>query len=241
MTILTAKDIGKSFQRGQRSVQVLKGASLNVGEGEFVTILGPSGSGKSTLLNICGLIEPMDAGELNFHGTVLNELPESERTEFRRQHLGFIFQQFNLVPVMSVFDNVALPLLLLDWPAHKKTKTVMEVLGRVGLADYANAKPEALSGGQCQRVAVARALVKEPAFIIADEPTASLDANTALQVITQMKALAKEQGTACLIATHDSRLLPFSDTVLEMESGKVVMAQQHVSSTPTVTGMEGVA
>jgi putative ABC transport system ATP-binding protein len=240
MTILSAKHVGKSFRRGQRITEVLSGASVNVSEGEFVTILGPSGSGKSTFLNICGLIEPLDHGELSFRGSLLSNMTERQRTEFRRQHLGFIFQQFNLVPVMSVFDNVALPLMLLDWSAPEKRARVLDVLDRVGLADFAQAKPEVLSGGQCQRVAVARALVKSPAVIIADEPTASLDSTSALQVITQMKALASAQGTACLIATHDARLLPYSDTVLELDSGKVKTSQQKVGPVNVATGMEGV-
>ncbi|WP_230390871.1 ABC transporter ATP-binding protein [Reinekea sp. G2M2-21] len=222
MSTLVARHVSKSYLSGGKPISVLTDASLSVDEGQFVTILGPSGSGKSTLLNICGLIETLDGGELIHKNTVLNKLTQRQRTDYRRQHLGFIFQSFNLVPVMTVADNVAYPLMLLDWSEADKKQRVREVLKQVGLSDFADKKPEQLSGGQSQRVAVARALVKRPSIIIADEPTASLDAETATQVIEQMKALATEQGTACLIATHDPRLLPYSDSVLHVDHGLIV-------------------
>jgi len=222
MSILSANGIEKSFGSGSSKTQVLTSASFAMEQGEFVTILGPSGSGKSTLLNICGLIDSSDAGELFHQNQNLLGLSEKQKTEFRRQHMGFIFQSFNLVPVMSVAANVGYPLMLLDWNAQEKAQRIAEVLEQVGLSDFAAKRPEQLSGGQCQRVAIARALVKKPTVIIADEPTASLDADTALMVVELMKDLAKEQGSACLVATHDSRLLPFSDQVLHVDHGRIV-------------------
>jgi putative ABC transport system ATP-binding protein len=230
MSTLIASGISKAFGMGSTTSQVLTEANLTIEPGEFATLLGPSGSGKSTLLNICGLIETADAGRLSFNDTDLMSLTPHARTEFRRLHLGFVFQSFNLIPVMDVAANVGFPLMLLPGNAQAKHQQVMDMLDQVGLADFAKKKPEQLSGGQCQRVAIARALVKKPEFIIADEPTASLDAETALTVIALMKKLAKEQNTACLIATHDERLLPFSDQILQVDHGIVVPHSQHLSS-----------
>jgi putative ABC transport system ATP-binding protein len=232
MTILTAENLSKGFGRGAARSEVLGGASLSVSKGEFVTILGPSGSGKSTLLNICGLLEAPDQGDVIHNGRRVSELTGRQRTEYRREYLGFVFQSFNLVPVMTVADNVGYPLMLLDWSKAKRKARVMEVLEQVGLLEFANQKPEQLSGGQCQRVAVARALVKKPSVIIADEPTASLDATTALKVTQLMKQLAKDQGSSFLVATHDPRLLPYSDKVLHVENGRIVTEQGVATSEP---------
>ena len=229
MNILTAENLSKGFGRGAARSDVLKGASLSVNKGEFVTILGPSGSGKSTLLNICGLLEAPDQGDIIHNGHRVSGLSNRQRTEYRREHLGFVFQSFNLVPVMTVADNVGYPLMLLDWSKTKRKTRVMETLEQVGLLDFANQKPEQLSGGQCQRVAVARALVKKPSVIIADEPTASLDATTAMKVVELMKQLAKDQGSSFLVATHDARLLPYSDKVLHVENGRMVAEPQVIN------------
>ncbi len=222
MSVLIAKDINKSFQRGDNTRTVLNHAELQINAGELVTILGPSGSGKSTLLNVCGLIDTPDRGELIWQGKDLLTLDPRERTDFRRENMGFIFQSFNLIPVMTVRDNVAFPLMLLNRPASEIRTRVDVVLSQVGLKDYQNSKPGELSGGQCQRVAIARALVKNPKLIIADEPTASLDSDTAMQVMTLMKRLMAEHDTACLVATHDARLLQFSDRILRIDHGDVV-------------------
>ncbi|MEJ2043485.1 MAG: ABC transporter ATP-binding protein [Reinekea sp.] len=222
MSLLTAKGIRKSFNAGAGEKMVLNNAGLNIDSGELVTILGPSGSGKSTLLNICGLIDSADRGEILWQDQDLLKLSVRSRTEFRRANIGFVFQSFNLIPVMTAFDNVAFPLMLLNWPSKKIHKRVNTLLEQVGLADHARYKPGQLSGGQCQRIAIARALVKQPALIIADEPTASLDADTAIQVMALMKQLMVAQQTACLVATHDSRLMPFSDRVLHVDHGHVV-------------------
>lgn len=222
MTILTAKNLTKHYQVAEQKVPVITDASLVLNEGEFVTLLGPSGSGKSTLLNLCGLLDDPDAGELYIHQQAIHGMSKQQRSRLRRAHLGFVFQSFNLIPVMTAADNVAYPLMLLNESIEQIRQKTEEVLAQVGLADCANKKPGQLSGGQCQRLAIARALIKKPSIIIADEPTASLDADTAMQVIAVMQELAKAQGTACLIATHDERVLPFSDRLLHVEHGRLV-------------------
>ena len=221
MSVIIANRLSKSFGRGQAKTSVLVDATLTVEQGECVTILGPSGSGKSTLLNILGLIDSPDSGELWLQEKAVHELGPAALTEFRRQSIGFVFQQFNLIPVMSVFHNVAYPLMLLGWDASSVRSRVMDVLTQVDLANFKDQKPEQLSGGQCQRVAIARALVKSPTLLIADEPTASLDAQTATSVMESMRTLADSFGTACIIATHDMRLLPFSNRVFNVDQGDV--------------------
>lgn len=222
MNVLSLNNVRKTFGSGARRVQVLDDVSLTVQAGECVTLLGPSGSGKSTLLNIGGLIEPASSGQIKYRKQSMENLSVSERTQVRREQIGFVFQQFNLVPVMSVFDNVAYPLVLLNYGHSQIHARVMEVLDALELSSFARSRPEQLSGGQCQRVAVARALVKKPGLLIADEPTASLDAATAMRVVEQMQALAHHQNTACLIATHDARLMPYSDRVLQVEDGGIM-------------------
>lgn len=222
MSALTFSGISRSFGVGAAQQRVLKDATAEVGHGECVTLLGPSGSGKSTLLNICGLIEPADQGTLRLDGRDVHDLSPMARTQCRREQIGFIFQQFNLIPVMTVFANVAYPLMLLNYSAVSVQKKVSAMLEQVGLTAFADSRPEQLSGGQCQRVAIARALVKEPKLLIADEPTASLDTATAMTVIKLIKQLVQDHDTACLIATHDRRLVPFSDRVLQVADGQIV-------------------
>ncbi|EAR07540.1 ABC transporter ATP-binding protein [Reinekea blandensis] len=226
MSAVQCHGLNKAFGRGTGLTPVLTDASASVDYGECVALLGPSGSGKSTLLNIVGLIETADSGDLKFDGTSVNDLSVTARTQWRREQVGFIFQQFNLIPVMSVFDNVAFPLMLLNRSPKDIHQTVMTLLDQVGLSAFAHSRPEALSGGQRQRVAIARALVKQPRLLIADEPTASLDADTALTVIRLIRELVHEHQTACLIATHDYRLVPFCDRVLEVDDGHLVATSE---------------
>lgn len=230
MSALAFSHLTKSYGHGSQQQRVLQDASATVAEGECVTLLGPSGSGKSTLLHICGLIEPADHGALRLAGQDVQRLSSRERTQWRREQIGFIFQQFNLIPVMSVYDNVAYPLMLLNRSAQEVHQRVTDMLTQVGLASFAHSRPEQLSGGQRQRVAIARALVKAPTLLIADEPTASLDSDTAMTVVDLMKQLGHKHKTACLIATHDRRLVPFSDRVLQVEDGRVREQNDHQSN-----------
>jgi putative ABC transport system ATP-binding protein len=200
---------------------------MSIRRGETVAVTGPSGSGKSTLLNLCGLLDQPDGGEVWFDGAALRGAGEAARSELRRAAIGFVFQSFNLVPVMSAADNVDYPLYLLGVPPRERAGRVARALDRVGLSGFARHRPDQLSGGQRQRVAIARAIVKNPRLVIADEPTANLDAGTAGQVIALMKELAHEQGTSFVIATHDDRMLAHCDRALMLDDG-VLAGGTHV-------------
>jgi putative ABC transport system ATP-binding protein len=211
----------KSYRVGEASVEALKGVSLDVSSGEMVALTGPSGSGKSTLLNLCGLIDAPDAGSRELCGTAINGLDEIGLTGLRREKVGFIFQGFNLVPVMTVFDNVEYPLMLLGVPPAARREQVMTALQRVGLEAFAARLPDALSGGQRQRVAIARALVKSPVLVIADEPTANLDSTTARQIVDLLHELAHERNASVVVATHDERMSSHCDRVLHLMDGEL--------------------
>ncbi len=211
----------KSYRVGESSVEALKGVSLAVAAGEMVALTGPSGSGKSTLLNLCGLIDTPDAGSRELCGKVLDGLDEIRLTQLRREKVGFIFQGFNLVPVMTAYDNVEYPLLLLGVALEERRRRVAEALHRVGLNALARRLPDALSGGQRQRVAIARALIKAPALVIADEPTANLDSATARQIVDLLHELAHERSASVVVATHDERMSSHCDRVLHLIDGEL--------------------
>jgi putative ABC transport system ATP-binding protein len=211
--------VTKSYGTGETRVPALRGVSLALAARELLALTGPSGSGKSTLLNICGLIDAPDEGLREIEGRSVNGAAESALTALRRERIGFVFQGFNLVPVMTVYDNVEIALLLLGVPGAVRKKRVREILERVGLAGLETRLPDALSGGQRQRVAIARALVKTPALVVADEPTGNLDSSTAGQIVDLLKELAHERGAAVLVATHDERMTSHCDRVLRLVDG----------------------
>ena len=211
----------KTYRLGQHVVPALQGIDLAVQRGEMLALTGPSGSGKSTILNLCGLIDQADLGEVWLGGRAVSGLNETARTLLRRDALGFIFQSFNLVPVMTVAENVDYPLFIAGVPAAERRERVAAQLHAVGLQDHAQHRPDALSGGQRQRVAIARALVKRPRLVIADEPTASLDSKTADQVLDLMRERGHAEGAAFVIATHDARLTQRCDRVLALLDGKL--------------------
>jgi putative ABC transport system ATP-binding protein len=211
--------IAKHYRMGGEDIPALKGIHLEVPQGAFVAVRGPSGSGKSTLLNVCGLIDSFDAGDYWLGGEDVCRLDDRSRTEIRRRRIGFIFQSYNLVPVMSVYDNVEYPLLLTGTGESERRERVGKILDHVGLGGFADRLPDQLSGGQRQRVAVARALVKAPTLVVADEPTANLDTATAEQIIDLMKELGTRLGTTFLIATHDERMATHCDQVRSMIDG----------------------
>lgn len=213
--------VRKTYRLGAHVIPALQGVDLVVQRGELLALTGPSGSGKSTLLNLCGLIDTPDAGEIMLGGTAVQGLDEKARTLLRRDALGFVFQSFNLVPVMTVAENVDYPLFLAGVPAAERRERVAQQLAAVGLQAHAHHRPDALSGGQRQRVAIARALVKRPRLVIADEPTASLDSHTADQVLDLMRARGQAEGAAFLIATHDSRLTRRCDRVVALLDGRI--------------------
>src|SRR5262249_35426156 len=210
---------------GQHVVPALRGVDLVVQPGEMLALTGPSGSGKSTLLNMAGLIDRPDRGDVVLRGRGVTHLSETEATLLRRHAIGFVFQTFNLVPVMTVADNVDYPLFLAGVPAAERRARVLRMLEAVGLAEHARHRPDALSGGQRQRVAIARALVKQPTLVIADEPTASLDSQTADQVLDLMREAGHAQGAAFLVATHDARLLRRCDRVIALLDGRITPTQ----------------
>lgn len=218
-SVVTLAQIDKSYQLGHHSVTALRGVTLALQPGEFVGVTGPSGSGKSTMLNIAGLLDTPDAGSVHLNTKDVAMLSDNERTVLRREYVGFIFQHFNLVPVMSVSENVEYPLFLTGTPRRERRQRVRDVLQAVGLSEHSQHRPDALSGGQRQRVAIARALIKRPRLVIADEPTASLDSHTADQVLNLMRERCHQEGCAFLIATHDQRLTGRCDRIVNMTDG----------------------
>lgn len=220
--VVRLRAIHKSYHLGVHTIAALQGVDLDVQRGELLALTGPSGSGKSTMLNLCGLIDTPDSGEILLDGQSVNALSEVQRTLLRRDALGFVFQSFNLVPVMTVAENVDYPLLIAGVPAAQRRSRVAAQLEAVGLLDHAQHRPDALSGGQRQRVAIARALIKRPKLVIADEPTASLDSHTADQVLALMRERGHAEGAAFVIATHDSRLSSRCDRVLALQDGRLL-------------------
>ena len=215
------RGVRKTYRLGPHVIPALQGVDLSVARGELLALTGPSGSGKSTILNLCGLIDTADAGEIAIDGRLVAGLDETQRTLLRRDALGFVFQGFNLVPVMTVAENVDYPLFLAGVPAAERRARVAAQLAAVGLQDHAGHRPDALSGGQRQRVAIARALVKRPKLVIADEPTASLDSATADQVLALMRERGHAEGAAFVIATHDARLTQRCDRTLALRDGRI--------------------
>ena len=221
MTSLSLRGIQKSYFVGSSAVRALKDVDLEVRPGEMVALTGPSGSGKSTLLNLCGLVDTPDSGRREIAGQPVDGYSAAALTELRRRHIGFVFQSFNLVPVMTAYENVEYPLLLLTKNSTDRKKLVWEMLDRVGLAELGHRLPDALSGGQRQRVAIARALVKSPALVIADEPTGNLDSTTAKQIVALLGELTRERGAAAVVATHDDRMTHSCDRAIRLMDGEI--------------------
>lgn len=212
--------ISKQYQMGQQQVAALNQVSGEIKQGEMVALCGPSGSGKSTLLNILGLLDMDYQGEISLSGNAYPKDPK-QAALLRRTQLGFVFQKFNLVPVMTAWENVAYPLMLNGYSVQEQKRMTSELLEHVGLAEFKDHRPDNLSGGQQQRVAIARALVHKPQLVIADEPTASLDSRTAGIVIDLMKNLGHQMGTTFVVATHDSRMALHCDRSIDLVDGRI--------------------
>ena len=219
---ITLRGISRRFREGQLEHRVLDNVDADFRRGEIIALRGRSGSGKSTLLNLIGGIDAPDAGEITVAGSNLTGLTERERTLFRRRHIGFVYQAFNLVPTLSVADNIRLVLELNDVPADESTRRIEEVLQAVGLADRAASFPDVLSGGEQQRVAIARALSHRPPVLLADEPTGNLDENTANMVIELLETLIRGTGSTMIMATHSATLAATCDRTFELHDGKLV-------------------
>jgi putative ABC transport system ATP-binding protein len=220
--ILRARAVHKSYRLGQVRVEALRGVDLAVAKGELVAVVGPSGSGKSTLLNLLGILDRPDSGQVLFEEADVATLTEAGRTKLRRRHLGFVFQSFNLIPVLSAYENVEYPLWLDGTPPLDRTRRVRAALELVGLGDRLRHRPDELSGGERQRVSLARALVHDPSIVLADEPTASLDSKTGLAVIDLFRQLNLERGTTFLLATHDPLIVARAGRALRIADGLLV-------------------
>lgn len=215
------RHLSKSFTEGRREHRVLNDVSADFLRGETIAVRGRSGSGKSTLLNLIGGIDTPDAGQVIVAGIDLADLSERDRTLFRREHIGFVYQAFNLVPTLDVADNIRLVLELNGVPVRESQQRIEELLEAVGLADRAASYPDVLSGGEQQRVAIARALCHKPAVVIADEPTGNLDDSTAEVILTLLDRLVRERGGTMLIATHSTRVAAVCDREIEIHGGKL--------------------
>jgi len=223
MALIEAINITKSYRMGDQDVAALKGISFEIGEGAFAAFVGPSGSGKSTLLNLIGCLDHPSSGTLQVHGTDVSTLSRSAAATFRGEHLGFVFQDFNLVPVLSAYENIEYPLLMVrGWSEAKRRDRVEKMLAAVGMTEQAHKRPDQLSGGQKQRVAVARALVGEPKLVLADEPTANLDHDTAYKVLNLMKAMRTDFGTSFIFSTHDPKIMREAELTFTLEDGRLV-------------------
>lgn len=220
MELIIGQDLSKVYQTGEVPVNALKGVSFSIPKGAFLAIIGPSGSGKTTLLNLIGCLDKPTGGKLLVAGMDVTSFGKTDAAIFRGAHIGFIFQGFNLIPVLTAYENVEYPLFMVQSvPTSKRRKQVQDLLAAVGMADQQHKRPDQLSGGQKQRVAIARALVTHPELVLADEPTANLDHDTAMSILALMKSIRKELETTFLFSTHDSRIIGEAETIYTMEDG----------------------
>ena len=221
MDIIKINDLVKKFPVGKGSFTALNEINLSFGKGEFAGLVGPSGSGKTTLLNIVGSLDTPSSGSAIVLDKSIADLSHKQAARLRNKHIGFIFQTYNLLPVYTVFENVEFPLLLQDKSASERKKAVMEALEWVGLTDKVKSKPNMLSGGESQRVAIARSMVKKPEIVLADEPTANLDSKNSHHILQTMKKLNEELKVTFLFATHDEKVMKYLNRIVSLEDGKV--------------------
>lgn len=220
--MIKVEKVSRNYKTGESVVRALKQVSLEIQDGEFLSIAGPSGSGKTTLLNLIGCIDAIDNGEIIINGQKVSTMNKEEKTTFRRQNLGFIFQTYNLIPVLSAYENVSFVLSLLDVPEAEVKQRTYEILKDVGLEGMEHRRPAKLSGGQQQRIAIARALVKRPQIILADEPTANLDSKTGEEILKLMKRMNEKYGTTFIFSTHDKMVMEYASRLVQLHDGSIV-------------------
>lgn len=221
-SIVRIRNLSKSYRQGESEITALRNVSLDIGAGEFLALMGPSGSGKSTLLHIIAGVDRPTSGTCRVQDIEVTRLNESELADWRNQHVGFVFQSFNLIPVLTAGENVELPLLLNRMSGRDRRRQVETALELVGLADRARHLPRQMSGGQEQRVAIARALVTDPTLVVADEPTGNLDSQSARDVLALLRSLAREAGRTVIMVTHDPKAAAFGSRTIYLEKGELL-------------------
>ena len=220
--VITINTLIKRFPVGGDFFTALKDVDLTLGTGEFTGLVGPSGSGKTTLLNIIGGLDSPSEGQVSVLGQSLNDTSHKERALLRRKHMGFIFQSYNLLPVYTVFENVELPLILNKIDSEERDKRVAQAIDWVGLSDKRNSRPAMLSGGECQRTAIARAIVHQPELVLADEPTANLDAENSHHIMKILVQLNEELSTSFIFATHDEKIMAYLRRIIHLDDGQII-------------------
>lgn len=220
--VIVCKDIKKFFGEGTARVEALRGVNLEVKKGELLLLMGPSGSGKTTLISVIAAILTQDEGECLVSNLNLNKMPDKEKTHYRGQHIGFVFQSFNLIPTLTAEENVAIPLLIQGVDRITAIKKANELLQKVGIPEKAHAYPPELSGGQQQRVAIARAVIHNPDLIVCDEPTSYLDHEMGMKVMELLKSVTNEHKKTLIVVTHDPRITSFADRIAHLEDGRIV-------------------
>ncbi len=219
--VVRLRNVARSYRVGKTEVRALRGVSLEIAPERFTTVVGPSGSGKTTLLNLIGCIDAPTSGSVEIAGANVTRMPDNALSDFRARNIGFIFQGFSLIPVLSAYENVEYPLLLTGAPAAQRRRATLAMLEAVGLADQRWQRPNELSGGQKQRVAIARALVKHPALVLADEPTANLDSVTGASIIALMRRMQADAHTTFVFSTHDPQLIAHADEIFAIRDGEL--------------------
>jgi putative ABC transport system ATP-binding protein len=221
MNFIKVRNLVKNYPLGKTTVHALRGVDLDIAKGEYLCVAGPSGAGKSTLLNILGLLDDATSGDLSFDGITIRSIGARELHRFRRERISFIFQSFNLVPVLSAYENIEFPLLIQKVNPAERTRRILQTAEEVGIREYLTHKPDELSGGQRQRVAIARALVTRPKVVFADEPTANLDSANGTAVLNLMKRLNREEKTTFVVASHDQTVMDEADRKILVVDGVV--------------------
>ncbi|WP_029919160.1 ABC transporter ATP-binding protein [Nevskia soli] len=225
--IVSLHNVVKTYTRGKQTVEVLHNLSIEIAQGDFVALMGPSGSGKTTLLNLIGGLDRPSKGEVNVAGERIDQLSSGQLAKWRARHVGFVFQFYNLMPMLSAERNVELPLLLTNLSSARRKQNVQAALAVVGLAERAKHKPAELSGGQAQRVAIARALVADPTLLVCDEPTGDLDRTTADEILHLLQMLNKDHGKTIVMVTHDPKAAEFASHQLHLDKGQLVEGSVH--------------